>query len=296
MSKKILYFDCFAGISGDMTVGAMIELVGEDNFRAELSKLKFHPFSIDVMTVLKNGIKGTQFIVHDLESTAKKDNHSYSLFHESGHHHGNNHNHSHDHHHQHSHEHNHSHLEINSPVKAAEKKDDYSVHRNIRDIETIIKESDLNENVKNTSLKIFNIIAEAEAKIHNKDVKEIHFHEVGAVDSIIDIVSFSICFELLHPDVVKASPVNLGDGFVKCAHGLLPVPAPAVLEISGGIPVYKSESDCELTTPTGIAILKAVVNNFDPNVKLIPEKVGYGAGSRNCEFPNLLRVIFGTEM
>lgn len=274
MSKSILYFDCFSGISGDMSVGALLDLIDIYDFQSELQKLQLHDYEIKIDNVLKNGIKGTSFAV--IDKYLKNEKNHEALFHDHS-----------DHHHSH---------ENPDSVHHTEQNHSHTKSRNFDDISLIINNSTLNSRVKELSLKIFGIIGEAEAKIHNKSMNEIHFHEVGAIDSIIDIVSFSICYDILKPDVVKSSPVNLGSGFVRCAHGLLPVPAPAVLEISKGIPVYKSEINGELTTPTGIAILKAVVNEFTPVIKIIPEKVGYGAGKRNYDFPNMLRVISGKEV
>lgn len=257
-----------------MSVGALLDLIDIYDFQSELQKLQLHDYEIKIDNVLKNGIKGTSFAV--IDKYLKNEKNHEALFHDHS-----------DHHHSH---------ENPDSVHHTEQNHSHTKSRNFDDISLIINNSTLNSRVKELSLKIFGIIGEAEAKIHNKSMNEIHFHEVGAIDSIIDIVSFSICYDILKPDVVKSSPVNLGSGFVRCAHGLLPVPAPAVLEISKGIPVYKSEINGELTTPTGIAILKAVVNEFTPVIKIIPEKVGYGAGKRNYDFPNMLRVISGKEV
>jgi pyridinium-3,5-bisthiocarboxylic acid mononucleotide nickel chelatase len=277
VGKNILYFDCFAGISGDMAVGAMLDIIDVNDFRTELQKLKLNDYEIKIETVLKNGITGTSFTVIDnyLKNEKNIETHSHSHENVQHIHSGENSHHEHAYHTKHKHSHGKS--------------------RNLEDISKIINDSNLETKVKALSLKIFGIIGEAEAKIHNKSLNEIHFHEVGAIDSIIDIVSFAICYDILKPEVVKASPINLGNGFVKCEHGTLPVPAPAVLEISKGIPVYKSEVNGELTTPTGIAILKAVVSEFNPVVKITPEKIGYGAGKRNYDFPNMLRVMEGKE-
>ena len=183
-------------------------------------------------------------------------------------------------------------------VNTHEHENDYADHhhsRNIAQINKIIDDSTLGIDVKNLSKKIFGIVAEAEAKVHGTTVDKIHFHEVGAVDSIVDIVGFSICMDKLKPDEVMASPVNLGRGFVECEHGIIPVPAPAVLEILKGSPVYSGLANKELTTPTGAAILKAVCTQWGEIPEMEIEKTSYGIGKRDMEIPNLLRLIWGKK-
>jgi len=173
-------------------------------------------------------------------------------------------------------------------------REDHHRHRNLSDIYAIIDASGLKEDTRALSRKIFFFLAEAEASVHGKDIDDVHFHEIGAVDSIVDIVSFAICFHMLKPDRVWSSPVNLGSGFVRCAHGLLPVPAPAVAELARGVPVYsRATPPRELATPTGMAILKAVCEVYLPLPEIIPERVGYGAGQRDGDLPNVLRVFSG---
>jgi len=222
-----------------MAVAALLDLgIDADSFRAELGRLNFHEYEIDIRETLKNGIRSKQFIVDCREE-----------------------------HHR---------------------------HRNLNDIYAIIDASSLGEDIRALSRKIFFLLAAAEASVHGKDINEVHFHEIGAVDSIVDIVSFAICFQMLRPDRVWSSPVNLGSGFVRCAHGLLPVPAPAVAELARGVPVYSSAPPRELATPTGMAILKAVCEGYLPLPEIIPARVGYGAGQRDSELPNVLRVFSGS--
>jgi uncharacterized protein (TIGR00299 family) protein len=174
-------------------------------------------------------------------------------------------------------------------------RNDHHRHRNLADIYAIIDAGALDEGVRELSRRIFRLLAEAEAAVHGTGIDEVHFHEIGAVDSIVDIVSFAICFHMLKPDRVWSSPVNLGCGFVRCDHGLLPVPAPAVAELARGIPVYSlATPPRELTTPTGMAILKAVCEEYLPLPEIIPARVGYGAGQREGEPPNVLRVFSGS--
>jgi hypothetical protein len=168
-------------------------------------------------------------------------------------------------------------------------------HRRLDDILAIIGRSGLAAPVQDLSRRIFTVLAAAEAAVHGREIGEIHFHEVGAVDSIVDIVGFAVCLAALQPARIMASPVNLGSGLVDCAHGLLPVPAPAVAELARGIPVYASETPRrELTTPTGMAILKAVCGEYGPLPEMVAGRVGYGAGRADHDLPNVLRVWYGS--
>ncbi len=289
---KILYYDCFCGISGDMNLAALIDLgVSKEYLIKELSKLNLNSeYEIKVERAAKLGITGTRVDVilkdelndeaHVSEQALHE--HSYEHYHYNGdehHHEGSNHTHEHDHSHEHSHEeHNHSHEHH---------------HRNLKDIEEIINSSDLSNRVKELSLKMFMKVAEAEAKVHGKALYEVHFHEVGAIDSIVDMVGAAICLDYLNVDKIIASPVQVGGGFVKCAHGLMPVPAPATTEILKNIPINTGIVQFETTTPTGAAILSANVEEFTPKVDFSITKVAYGIGHRDLEIPNVLRVYLG---
>lgn len=271
---RILYYDCFCGISGDMNLGALIDLgVDPEHLKSELVKLPMaNEFELEIFKAQKKGIEGTK--VNVLLKTGDHQGHQdhRHLDDHSGHHH---------HHHQghsHSHSHNHSHH-----------------HRNLSHIEALIDNSSLSDSVKVLSKKIFMEVAVAEAKVHGKSLEEVHFHEVGAVDSIVDIVGAAICFEALSVDKVMSSSVELGGGFVKCDHGMMPVPAPATAEILKGVPVKKGLVDKEMTTPTGAAILKALVSVYSDQLQMNVSKIGYGLGTRDLEFPNVLRVMLLTE-
>ncbi|WP_432408311.1 nickel pincer cofactor biosynthesis protein LarC [Wukongibacter sp. M2B1] len=267
---KVLYYDCFCGISGDMNLGAMIDLgVNEEYLLKEISKLNIDSeYKIDVKKTIKKGISGTKVdvILKKQYEEHKNDDH-----------------HQHCHDHSHHHEDNHEHYGY------------YHHHRNLRDIENIINSSELNDRVKRLSIDMFMKVAEAEAKVHGKPLYEVHFHEVGAVDSIIDIVGAAIAIDYLDVDKVMASNVQLGGGFVKCAHGFIPVPAPATVEILKGIPIKTGLVNFETTTPTGAAILSASVQKFTDKLSFSIEKIGYGIGNRELEIPNVLRVYLGKE-
>ncbi|MFL0267129.1 nickel pincer cofactor biosynthesis protein LarC [Candidatus Clostridium radicumherbarum] len=239
---KILYYDCFSGISGDMNLGALIDLgVNKDYIINELSKLNISGYKIEVSIDNRRGITGTRVdVILDIE--------------EEHHHHE---------------------------------------HRNLKDVETIIDKSFLSDDVKSLSKKIFLKVAAAEAKIHGKPINEVHFHEVGALDSIVDIVGAAICLDYLKIDKILSSPVELGGGFVKCAHGIFPVPAPATTEILKNVPVKMGAVNFETTTPTGAAILAAAVTEFNDKKEFKIIKIAYGIGHRDTEIPNVLRVYLG---
>lgn len=272
---KVLFFDCFSGISGDMTLGALLDLgIDKDAFLTELEKLKVHGYSIEINKKVKNGISGTDVHVV-LEETGHHENgeeHQYGEIHHTDHHH----------HGEHEHTHNHSH--------------NHNSERNLEDIELIINQSDLRPRVKSMSTKIFREIARAEAKVHGKDINEVHFHEVGAVDSIVDIVGSCICLDMLGIERIFASELHEGKGFVKCAHGLLPVPVPAVMEMlcSSKIPLITEDIPFELVTPTGLGIIKMISSGFGKMPPMSIEKTGYGMGKRETGRFNALRVVMGS--
>lgn len=235
---RILYYDCFAGISGDMNLGAMIDLGVEAAYlESELRKLNIEGFHLDIVKDLRRGISGTKATVV-----------------------------------------------VENP--------DNEKHRHLRHVEEIINNSSLSEAVKANSLKIFKLIAFAEAKVHQIEVERVHFHEVGALDSIADIVGAAICLDFLKVDKVLSSPIQLGGGMVKCAHGMMPVPAPATALIVADVPVKLGLVQHEATTPTGAAILVAIVDEFTEQMNFQITKTAYGIGQRDVsEVPNVLRVF-----
>lgn len=271
---KVLYYDCFCGISGDMHIAAMLDLgVPQEYLLKEISKLKIDSeYEIKIQKTIKKGITGTRVDV------ILKNGHTSNDDHQHNHHsHTNIDEHSHTHHHHEDNKHNMEHH-----------------HRGLKEIEEIINSSDLSDNVKKLSIKTFMKVAEAEAKVHGKDLYEVHFHEVGAVDSIIDIVASAITLDYLKVDKIVASSIQLGGGFVKCAHGIIPVPAPATVEILKGIPVKTGVVEFETTTPTGAAILAANVQEYTDKIDFQIDKIAYGLGHRELEIPNVLRVYLGT--
>ncbi len=260
-----------------MNLAAMIDLgIEPDYLKSELDKLGLSAdFDLIISDGVRNGITGTRVDV-------KLNNKNH--FHEHSDHH---HDHDHNHDHLHPHAHDHPHEEAETEAVAGHS---HGHHRNLGNIEKIILGSELAKEVKDTSLKIFHRIAEAEAHVHGKSIDEVHFHEVGAIDSIVDIVGAAICFHRLGVDAVWASSIELGSGFVNCAHGIIPVPAPATVEILHNIPTKRGGSKHEATTPTGAAIIASLVDKFIDDPAMTTNKTGYGIGHRETGIPNVLRV------
>ena len=261
---KTLYLDLFSGIAGDMFIAALLDLgVDARQLERELKKLKLDGYHLHISRQQKSAIAGVKFDVH----LAPEPDHEHA--HDHGHQH-----HEHEHHHDHSH-------------------DD---SRNFSEIKKLISRSKLSAWVKQKSIAVFQRIAEAEGKIHGLPPGEVHFHEVGAVDSIVDIVGAAIALELLGKPRVFASPVVEGTGWIHCAHGRFPVPAPATLAILGarGIGLTQCEEPHELVTPTGAALLAEFVERFGAMENLVAEKIGFGLGTReNQTRPNVLRAVLG---
>lgn len=237
---KIAYFDCFSGISGDMTVGALLDAGLEiETLEKELKKLGLSGYQLEVNKVVKKGISATKF-----------------------------------------------------KVKIKEE----GVERRFKDILTILEKSKLDEEIKKETKKIFFNIAQAESKIHQKDIDKIHFHEIGGLDSIIDVTAAVIGIKTLGIEEIHSSALPVGKGFVKCAHGVIPVPAPATLELLKNIPTYSGGIESEMITPTGAAIIGTLAKSFGERPLMKIERIGYGAGEKEFTIPNLLRVSIGEKI
>ena len=281
---KLLYLDCGMGAAGDMLGAALAELLPDDArdaFTSELNAAGIPGVHVSLDPSVKCGITGTHLTVTVNGTEEKEGGHSHS--HEHSHHdHQHGHSHSHDHHHDHSHEHSHSH----------DHHHDHS-HRSLHDIHHIIDDLKLPEAVRTDILAVYRLIAEAESKAHDKPVSEIHFHEVGTMDAIADIASVCLLLHKLAPDQIIASPIHVGSGQVKCAHGILPVPAPATAYILKDIPIYSGSIQGELCTPTGAALLKHFVTRFDQMPLMTPASTGYGMGTKDFPAANCVRAILG---
>ena len=235
------YFDCFSGISGDMTLGALIDLgVSPGWLQDELTRLPLEGFQLDVTPVVRSGITANQ---------------------------------------------------VNVEVHDSKKSRDF------KEIKSLLETCPVSETVKSNSLNIFEKLARAEAGIHGCSLEDVHFHELGGIDAIVDIVGSALCLEKLGINKITASRLPLGSGFVDCQHGKLPIPAPATVEILKDVPVYGTEASNELVTPTGAAIIACLADSFGPLPEIRVKKTGYGAGQRELpDRPNLLRIITGTPV
>ena len=290
--KNTLYLECYSGISGDMTVAALLDL-GADREVLEkaLKTLPVEGFEIKISRVKKSGLDVCDFSVildkehenhdHDMEYLHGSHKHG-----EEEHTHGEDeaHQHSHIHLHEKSHDHGHVHLHEHSH---------HHEHRNLSGILHIISHADITPRAKKIAERIFTILAEAEAKAHGTELDEVHFHEVGAVDSIVDIVAAAVCLDNLNITDVIATELCEGHGFVRCQHGIIPVPVPAVVNIAEKhkLSLHLTDTEGELVTPTGAAIIAAVRSMDKLPKKFSIEKIGIGAGKRNYDRPSMLRAM-----
>jgi len=287
---RIAYLECFAGIAGDMFLGALIDAGVPAEVLVEATSALELGASLKVETVDRSGISCTRVRVMEGESPAEE---TYAA-----HNHDEDHAHSVDHSHDHEHTHDHEHLQTHEHQHTQEHEHSHEhkhVHgRSLSVIRELIQAAPLAEAVKSRAIRTFELLGASEAKIHNVDVESIHFHEVGAVDAIVDIVAACAGVEYLKVDAWHCSPLNVGGGMVECAHGTFPVPAPATADLLRGYPTYSAHVQKELVTPTGAALVRALEPVFGAQPAMRVERIGYGAGSRNPKgFPNALRISIG---
>ncbi|HEY2499359.1 MAG TPA: nickel pincer cofactor biosynthesis protein LarC [Candidatus Angelobacter sp.] len=304
---RIAYLECFSGISGDMFLGALIDAgvppelltrtvgaLGVDA-RLEISRVDRSGISatkVDVIAAGEKELPREEFWEKALsnQQSALNPAHSHDHEREPAHEHRHE-SHRHDHEHSHSYGTAHSREHTHEP----EQHSGHShTHRSLKEIRQIISQAAINQSAKDRAIKIFEALGAAEAKVHNSDIEKIHFHEVGAIDAIVDIVCASVGSEALGVDEWICSPLNVGGGTVVCAHGTFPIPAPATLELLKKAPVYSGEIQKELVTPTGAAIVSVLASRFSQFPAMKAEKVAYGAGTRNFKnFPNVVRLTVG---
>lgn len=280
---RIAYLDCFAGISGDMFLGALLDAgLSPQVLHDAIASLNLGA-SLKIEKVDRSGISSTRLLVFDGTQPAEKSDQAESYS-----------SHIHDHADGKSHSHEHSHVEPHTHEKKPEEKAHHHHGRHLSAIRKIIQSSALADEVKLTAIQAFELLGASEAKIHNMDVEKIHFHEVGAVDAIVDIVAASAGIHALAIDQWFCSPLNVGGGSIDCAHGHFPVPAPATADLLRGLPTYSADPQMELVTPTGAAILRALSPTFGQPPIMRVHRIGYGAGGRNPKgFPNVLRLNIG---
>ncbi len=307
--KRILYFDASAGVSGDMFVGSLLDLGASlDRIRSHVAALGVEGIELRARKVASRGIAGTKFDVLDPASGRPVDEpderHQRGDHGHDHHHEGHGHDHHHRHHHDGGHELHHHDGRAHDHHHHEEHGHDHGEHhahhhehghadRGLREIRQLVRGSGIPAPVAGDALAVFELLAAAEAKVHGVSPEEVHFHEVGALDSIADIVAAASAFHQIGPDEAWCSPIHVGCGTVRCAHGVLPVPAPATLELLKGIPVYSDGIRGELATPTGVALLRHFCTGFCPMPPLVVEAVGYGAGSKDFGIPSLFRATLG---
>ena len=258
---KTIYLDLQMGAAGDMLSAALFELLNENQKEQFLKKINdagIHGVSVSAEPSVKCGITGTHFTV--LVDGEEESEHEHHHDHE-------------EHHHEHEHHHH---------------------HTSLHDIEHIVEHLEVSDFVKKNVIEVYNLIAQAESHAHGKPVTDIHFHEVGTMDAVADITSVCMLIEMLGADQIIASPINVGSGQVHCAHGILPVPAPATAFILQGIPTYNNQIKGELCTPTGAALLKHFASSFGNMPPITTEKIGYGMGKKDFEAANCVRAMLGT--
>jgi uncharacterized protein (TIGR00299 family) protein len=286
--SKVLYFDCFAGASGDMILGALIDAgVPLDELQAALGSLMIPGYRLTADRVLRSGLSATKFRLHEA-SRAHADEpageHEHGAGDEPGH------DREHEHGHEHGHEHPHGRVQDPGHAHAAHE------HRSLDEINRLIEGSALSAAGRSRAVELFRRLAEAEAEIHQMPVERVHLHEVGALDSIVDIVGAVFAMEWMGADRVLASPLNLGGGMVKSAHGVFPVPAPATVRLLAGVPVYSSGVQMETVTPTGALLVTAYAEGYGPLPAMRVDRAGYGAGDRDLAgTPNVFRVLVGED-
>jgi hypothetical protein len=305
---RIAYLDCFSGMSGDMFLGALVNSgVTAQIFEETVAALNIGA-RLEISRVVRSGITATKVDVYvHGEKELPREVYWEQRAHKHEHPHGHDHHHSHDREPVALREHNFSLTQAAEDVPAKTRSGVPAPHehaqehgRGLKEIREIIRKSAISESAKNTAIKIFEALGAAEAKIHNSSIEEVHFHEVGAVDAMVDIVCAAVGAEALDVDQIVCSPLNVGGGTVKCAHGTFPVPAPATLELLQNAPVYSSGIDVELVTPTGAAIVRTLATRFGSFPAMKVQKIGYGAGTRDfAGHANVVRLSIGesqTEM
>jgi pyridinium-3,5-bisthiocarboxylic acid mononucleotide nickel chelatase len=282
---RIAYLDCFSGMSGDMFLGALVDAGVSPKILEEAVAALNVDARLEISRVNRSGISASRVDVYvhgekevPRENTEKHEQHHHHHDHNHDHEHKHSQSHEHEHHH-HSHEHAHGH------------------GRGLTEIRNIIRKAAISDSAKNTAISIFEVLGVAEAKVHGVDIEKIHFHEVGAVDAMVDIVCASVGAEALGVDEIICSPLNVGGGTVECEHGTLPVPVPAVVELLKDAPLYSAGIRKELLTPTGAAIVKVLVKRFGSFPEMKITSSGYGAGGRDLPgHPNVVRLTVGEAL
>ena len=305
---KTLYIECAMGAAGDMLTAALLELMPDKEAAlAKLNAMGIPGVAFEAEPSAKCGITGTHMrvLIHGEEEESVPCGHTHAHHHEHDHAHEHHHDHAHERHHEHEHHahtHAHAHVQEDAHCHDSDAHDHahhhahdahHHAHHGMAEIRSLIAELAVSETVKEKALAVYQSIAEAESKVHGAEVDQIHFHEVGSMDAVADVTAVCLLMELLAPEQVIVSPIHVGSGTVLCAHGRLPVPAPATALILEGMPIYGGNVQGELCTPTGAALLKTFADSFGPMPPMTVAKTGYGMGTKNFEQANCLRAMLG---
>ena len=288
---KTLYLECGMGAAGDMLMAALLELLPDRQaFVDKMNALGLPEVKVEAERAVKCGITGTHMKITvagqeeeslDVHEHAHEHEHPY----EHEHHHEHEHSHEHEHHHDHAHHHEHDQDDPHGHH--------HHHHASVADIEAMIDGLAVSDQVKANAKAVYALIAEAESQVHGHPVSDIHFHEVGTVDAVADVVGVCLLMEEIGAESIVASPVHVGSGYVRCMHGILPVPAPATALILNGVPTYGGQVQGELCTPTGAALLKHFVSQFGDRPVMTTQAIGYGMGKKDFERANCLRAFLG---
>ena len=294
---KTLYIECAMGAAGDMLTAALLELMPDKEAAlAKLNAMGIPGVVFEAEPSAKCGITGTHMrvLIHGEEEESVPCGHTHA--------HEDHHEHDHAHEHHHEHEHDHAHVQEDAHCHDSDAHDHkhhhahdahHHAHHGMAEIRSLIAELAISETVKEKALAVYQSIAEAESRVHGAEVDQIHFHEVGSMDAVADVTAVCLLMELLAPEQVIVSPIHVGSGTVLCAHGRLPVPAPATALILEGMPIYGGSVQGELCTPTGAALLKTFADSFGPMPPMTVAKTGYGMGTKDFEQANCLRAMLG---
>ena len=282
---KTLYLECGMGAAGDMLMAALSELLPDRSvFLEKMNALGLPGVRVEAEPAEKCGITGTHMkVTVNGEEEESLDHHDHDHEHHHDHDHDHHHGHDHDHHHDHGHDHDHGH------------EHHHHSHASMADIEALLDSLPVSGKVRADAKAVYGLIAEAESRVHGHPVSEIHFHEVGTMDAVADVVGVCLLMEMIGAEQIVASPVHVGSGYVRCMHGILPVPAPATALILKDVPTYGGKVQGELCTPTGAALLKHFVSSFGDRPVMSVQAIGYGMGKKDFERANCVRAFLGTR-
>ena len=286
---KTLYIECGMGAAGDMLTAALLELLSDEQKQAFLEKMNtlIPGVTVEKEPAVKCGITGTHMVVRvQGEEEESEDVHDHDGDHEHHHHHDHDEDHEHHHHHDHDEDHEHHHHDHDHHGH-------HHHHTSMADIISLLGKMDVSESVREHAREVYQLIARAESEVHGTEIEAIHFHEVGSMDAVADVVCVCLLMEMVGAQKIVCSPVHVGSGYVRCAHGVLPVPAPATAKILMGIPTYGGRVEGELCTPTGAALLKHFAQAFGDRPLMAVEKIGYGMGKKDFPRANCVRVFLG---